>query len=61
MQRAYRGDPNFANRNVHFAQVHYYRREFAEAWRYVIAAERGGEALPSGFVNALSGRMARPQ
>ena len=61
MQRAYRIDPNFANRNVHFAQVHYYRREFSEAWRYVIAAERGGEALPSGFVNALSGRMARPQ
>jgi tetratricopeptide (TPR) repeat protein len=61
MQLAYRADPNSPNRNVDFAEVHYYRREFAEAWRYVIMAERGGEALPSGFVNALSGRMARPQ
>ena len=58
MQRAWRSEPNFPNRNVHFAQTHYYWREFAEAWRFVIAAERGGETVPSGLVNTLSGTGA---
>lgn len=61
LQRAAQIDPNMKELPFYFLQAHYYRGEYAEAWRHVGIAESKGLVVPARALQALSAKMPRPR
>lgn len=61
LQHGYRVDPSLKEWPLYAAQAHYYRGDYAQAWKAVVEAEARGLDPGPRFLSALSAKMPRPK